>query len=518
MITEEQLTAIIKRLRKQGTDDAEVEVKECRSSLSKDIWETVSAFANTHGGVIILGLSERKGFTPVEGFAIERVCDQFIAGMTDRNGEGKVANPPRYDIMRMTFEESNLLVITIDELPAHAKPCHIKSKGMQAGSYKREDDQDLALSTSETLSLSTAALYENYDRTPVPEAGIPNLNDALVSATFERALTQTPRALIGADTLRAKLERLNFIDAEGAVTRAGLLAAGTYPQQFLPRLMIDVAVHPGTTKGGAGTLRFVDRALCEGTIGEMIGDAVRAIKRNLKTKSVVIGIGRVDELEIPEEVLREAVANALIHREYNPRFDGQAVNVDIFDDRIEVTNPGGLYGSVRKQTLASGISSCRNAALMRLMSLVPLPLEAGSPAEGNGSGIPMMIQACKKRGLEEPTFCPGIDQFKVILHRPSDDATTHEAGDDATPSGKSDGADSRAKRLSTETGERYIKECLAEHGELSTRQLQELTGMNVNQVRSRIRRLINAGEVLATAPTSSRDRTYRMANCGEKQA
>ena len=260
----------------------------------------------------------------------------------------------------------------------------LKSKGMQAGGFKRVDDQGLALSTSETLSLASAALYESYDRTPVPDAKISHLNSALLSSTFDRALAQAPRALMGASSLESKLERLNFINAEGALTRAGLLAAGLYPQQFFPRLMVDVAVHPGTSKGGSGTLRFIDRTLCEGTIGDMIGDAVRAIAKNLKRQSVIVGIGRVDQLEIPEEVLREAVANALIHRDYNPRFDGQAVNVDIFDDRIEIINPGGLYGSARRQTLASGVSSCRNTALMRLMSLVPLSPEAGSPAEGNG--------------------------------------------------------------------------------------------------------------------------------------
>ena len=84
---------------------------------------------------------------------------------------------------------------------------------------------------------------------------------------------------MGASSLESKLERLNFINAEGALTRAGLLAAGLYPQQFFPRLMVDVAVHPGTSKGGSGALRFIDRTLCEGTIGDMIGDAVRAIAK-----------------------------------------------------------------------------------------------------------------------------------------------------------------------------------------------------------------------------------------------
>lgn len=368
------------------------------------------------------------------------------------------------------------------------------------------DDQDLALSTSETLSLASAALYESYDRTPVPDAKISHLNSALLSSTFDRALTQTPRALMGASSLESKLERLNFINAEGALTRAGLLAAGLYPQQFFPRLMVDVAVHAGTSKGGSGTLRFIDRTLCEGTIGDMIGDAVRAIAKNLKRQSVIVGIGRVDQLEIPEEVLREAVANALIHRDYNPRFDGQAVNVDIFDDRIEIINPGGLYGSARRQTLASGVSSCRNAALMRLMPLVPLPPEAGSPTEGNGSGIPMMIQACRERGLKEPTFCPGLDQFKVILHRPGASMNPKIEGIDNVDQKPIPGT----RRISAKLGEQYIKDCLIEYGELSTQQLQDLTGMNVNQVRNRIRNLIDMGEVLPTASASSRNRKYKI--------
>lgn len=445
-------------------------------------------------------MSERNGFTPVDNFAIERVCDQFIAGINDSGGEAKVANPPQYDIARVEYEGAELLVIALDELPANSKPCYIKSRGMQAGSYKRCDDHDLPLSASETLSLSTAALFESYDRTPVLDASVDDLNEALLLATFDRALMQTPRAFTGATTHLERMRRLNFVDADDNITRAGLLAVGVYPQQFFPRLMVDVAVHPGTSKGGVGPVRFADRSLCDGTIGEMIGDAVQAIKRNLKTRSMVRGIGRVDEPELPDEVLREAIANALIHRDYNPRFDGQAVNVDIFDDRIEVTNPGGLYGGMRKQSLASGISCCRNSALMRLMSLVPLPLEAGSPAEGNGSGIPMMIQSCKERGLREPLFCPGIDQFKVILFRPNWDESTAAPRDDR-----------KLTAGTSRVGEDAIADLLATYGEMSTSELQERTGLNKNQVRNRLRKLIAAGKVIPTAPASSRKRTYKTA-------
>ena len=76
----------------------------------------------------------------------------------------------------------------------------------------------------------------------------------------------------------------------------------------------------------------------------MINDAVNATSRNLRSYSFIEGIGRKDELEIPSEVLREAIANAVVHREYHPYFQGQPVTVDVYADRIEISNPGGLWG------------------------------------------------------------------------------------------------------------------------------------------------------------------------------
>ncbi len=106
------LEQIVARLRRQGTDDSEVEVKECAASLSKDIWETVSAFANTSGGLIVLGISERNGFAPVADFDINRV--RTIRGW--HGGWrlwGKLVNPPRYSISRAFLDSCPVLVIEI---------------------------------------------------------------------------------------------------------------------------------------------------------------------------------------------------------------------------------------------------------------------------------------------------------------------------------------------------------------------------------------------------------------------
>ena len=432
-MNESELTNLLGSLRRMGSDDLNVEVKESATTLSRDVWETVSAFANTAGGIIVLGVGERAGFVPVENFETEKVLNQFVAGMGDAGGRGKLANPPKYTIERVELRGAIVLVITIEELDPSSKPCYVIERGAQGGSYKRIDDKDVPLSS---------------------------------------------------------LERLNILDSQGNVTKAGLLAVGTYPQQFYPRLFIDVAVHAGTQKGTAGSLRFMDRAICEGTLGEMISDAVTAVAKNLRRTSTVQGVSRTDSLEIPEEVLREAIANAVIHREYGDRFCGQSIAVDVFDDRVEVTNPGGLYGGKTRENLFDGSSRCRNATLVKLMSIVPLPDGAGSPAEGNGSGIPMMIDAMRAHGLAEPLFCPGFDRFKVVLCRSKIEPVDH-GGD-------------------------LIVTALKRYGELGTRELAESTGLTISQVRSRVNALIAQGELEPTAPATSRNRKYRLTERAEQ--
>ena len=203
---------------------------------------------------------------------------------------------------------------------------------------------------------------------------------------------------------------------------------------------------------------------------------------------MVRGLGRVDELEIPEVVLREAMTNALLHRSYSEYFDGEAVAVDVFDDRVEITNPGGLWGKSRAD-LADGRSCCRNATVMRLMSLIPLPSGAGSPAEGNGSGIPLMMAEMMENGLEPPEFYPAIDHFKVILRRPHED----------------DGRTSATTR-----GEIAVEAALRKYGQMPIRELAEKSGMSVSQARRRVNDLIARGVVKATAPATSRNREYQL--------
>ncbi|MGI6032173.1 MAG: ATP-binding protein [Coriobacteriales bacterium] len=573
----EELSRIIERLRLQGADDEYVEAKACRKKLSNNVWESVSAFANTRGGILLLGVDESEGFVPAEGFSPDKVVNQFVDGMGDGGENGaKVANPPQYHLSRIEFEGKQIVSVEIEELDPATKPCYVIARSITNGSYKRVDDKDIRLQPAELYELQNALVPTQSDRAIVSEAHVDDLDRITVDQIIAHEQRVGSRALRDAPNQQTRLARLNLTDNEGNVRLAGLLVAGIYPQQYFPKLVVDVAVHPDVKKSAPGRPRFLDRRVCDGPIGAVIEDALTAIIRNLRTYSVVRGSGRVDEPEIPISVLREALVNALVHREYGQYFLGQAVSVDIYPDRVEITNPGGLWGGKSLETLDDGTSRCRNDTLMRLLTSVELPTQEGVPAEGNGSGVSMMKREMASRALDEPTFIARIDSFTVILGRggteipemqarlqelssepldrleqtvlllalrrhgvsiaelhkalsiDSDEARSIAKGligksplievspDHFDIAGANDAAPSASKASQVSANEKShaVLECLKGETPSTTRDIAKKTGMSINSIRYYLRKLQDEGLVEATAPSTSTKRAYILTTAG----
>lgn len=555
---ESDFATVIDRLRRQGTDDATTEVKAAAESLGKSVWDSVSAFANTAGGWIILGVSEELGFQPVEGFRVEAACSQFIDGMGDGNEQGaRLVNPPAYHVNRFDFEGQQVLAIEILENGIGAKPCYIKSKGVETGSYKRIDDRDVRLSRSEIFSLQTAHTISEADRALVEDCSADDLDPKLVDLLV--TAPGNARAVRRLTERGEMLARLNVTDNEGHVRLAGLLTVGDYPQQFFPQLYVDVSVHPTVEKASATTqLRFLDRVECAGPLSEVVSDAVSAVARNLRTCSVVTGAGRTDELEIPEEVLREAIGNAVLHREYHPMFLGQAVAVDIYPDRVTVTSPGGLWQKTR-DNIGNGISKCRNQTLLQMLKNVPSLGSGGKVAEGQGGGVPLMRNEMRARSLESPEFTVTPDSVTVEFRRHGADSDAHRRwardavgrdlarGEDAllaiarregrvtvttardqlgmdsddarhtlhaltregvlTPIGTEEFALFGAPAAPADTEEAVLNS-LSPMAPISIAELSELIGKSRGSLRPVLRRLVEKERVRATAPPQSRHRRY----------
>lgn len=411
----EELQRRVALLRSLGSDDATTEAKSAAGGLPSKIWRSVSAFANTVGGVIILGLNESDGFKLAKGFDQGRILDALSDGLNGK--QPKVSPVPPHEVEQMPFEGGVVVVVTVDPLVSGTAPCFVAAQGVQNGSYRRWDDQNINLSSYEIYQLRSRNERLELDRAPVTGATVSDLDQTLVDRLLDRLAATSSRAIQGTKSKEEQLQRLNILDRQGSPTMAGLLSVGAYPQEFFPQLFVDVTSHPGRAKSTGGPTRFLDREECEGPIPLAVDLAVQATARNLRTMRVVDGVQGIDVPEIPLDVLREAIVNALTHRDYSAQVLGQQVAVDIFPDRIEVTSPGGFWGGVTAETIDQGRSCSRNDALAKMLTRVPMPNSNATVCENQGSGVPRMVGAMRDRGLPVPHFKGAIDHVTVTLYR-----------------------------------------------------------------------------------------------------
>jgi ATP-dependent DNA helicase RecG len=141
-------------------------------------------------------------------------------------------------------------------------------------------------------------------------------------------------------------------DGHETVSVAGLLALGSYPQEFFPQLMVTFVHYP--TEDGAQSPsgdRFLDNVMLEGPVPVMARDTLAAIRRNMSRRAVIAGAGRQDIWEYPETALREAVVNALVHRDLSSSALGTQIQIEMYPDRLLIRNPGGLFGPISVDNL-----------------------------------------------------------------------------------------------------------------------------------------------------------------------
>ncbi|AGM10551.1 ATP-binding protein [Amycolatopsis keratiniphila] len=406
----EELIEIIANLRVLGGDHAFVEAKRAETKLPKSVRETLSAFANTNGGVLILGLDETQGFEAT-GVRDAAKLEADLAAMCSENLEP----PLRPLIGTHRFEDADLVVAEIAELPAGSKPAYNRGTGMTQGSFIRVADGDRKLSPYEVQLMLANRGQPRDDEQPVPGTTVANLDGALTSTFLSRLRRHRGRAFANLDDTSA-LRRAKILVGD-ELSLAGLLSLGEYPQEFFPQLMLTFVHYP--TKSGpdprSGT-RFIDNIAAEGPIPAIVDEALVALRRNMKRRSTIRGAGRAETWEYPETALREAVVNALVHRDYSGPSQGTQVQVEMYPDRLVIRNPGGLYGSVREENLGvEGTSSARNATLLKVLEDTPLPGSDRPICENRGSGIPAMLAAMRDAKLSPPRFADDISTFSATF-------------------------------------------------------------------------------------------------------
>lgn len=405
------LQSLIERLRRTGAEMSDVEVKSAVGGLPKSSAESLSAFANTNGGTLVLGLDENDGFRPAQLADAAKLRDDLAAMASD------CLHPPlRIAVDVVEFEGLPIVLAEIDPLPSDHRPCYVESKGIATGSYVRVGDGDRRMTQAE-IGLAIANRGQpRYDLEAVSDAVIGDLDRVSFGRTIER-VRQTSRPFRDMDEVTA-LERLRVLvraeDGTLVPSIGGLLTFGTYPQQYFPQLTVSIVVYSGDETGP----RFDDNPVIRGPIPELVSETMAVLRRHMRVRTHVDGSGRREQLDYPMEAVREAVVNALLHRDYSGGTRGAQVQIELHPDRMLVRSPGGLFGPVVLEDLGTeGVSSSRNSFLASLLSDAYLPASDRLVAENRASGVPSMIKELQRSGLARPIFRNFANRFEVEFSR-----------------------------------------------------------------------------------------------------
>ena len=374
--------ADLRKLIKSG----ESETVEFKASFDKEILETSAAFANTKGGVILIGVSDRGD---IKGVQIGKETLKDWANQISQSTEPRII--PEIELGET--DRKNLAAIWIKEFPI--KPVSVKGR-----CFRRVGNSNRVMQTHEIAEMHFQSTGMSWDKLPAMDASIGDIDLEKVKRYIESAKDAKRREIGSGEKFLQVLEKLELIK-DGKATWAATLLFHKYPQHFLSQAVI----HCGKFK--ERTIVIDDRMI-EGTVIEQIEEAMDFIRKNVNVRFVMTGKPAREEVwDYPLEALREAVINAICHRDYTIPSNTE---VRIYDNELIVWNPGGLpLGLTLEDLYRPHPSVLRNKGIGGIFYDMGL-------VEQWGSGIDKMRKACVKAGIPEPKF-EEHQGFRVVFRK-----------------------------------------------------------------------------------------------------
>lgn len=289
------------------------------------------------------------------------------------------------------------------------RPVFYKGVGRIKGAFVRVGESDSLMSEYEIYSYEAFRKRIRDDIRIVENAKLTMLDEKRVTAYLSSVKSE--RRNLSENVTDEEILELMGITRDGHLTLSGLLAFSRYPQGIFPQLCITDVSLPGTGQGEIGNdgERFLDNKRITGAIPDMLEEAVEFVRKNSRTKTIIDDNGHCrDKTEYPIKAVREAILNALVHRDYNIHSENIPTRIEMYRDRMEIINNGGLYGKITIDERGKVRPETRNAVLKNILELMNV-------TENRYSGIPTMRNEFSKAGLSAPVFSVLHGEFKVVM-------------------------------------------------------------------------------------------------------
>lgn len=364
----------------------ESENTEFKENFDKEAIETAVAFANTKGGVILIGFSD-KG--KVNGVQIGKETLKDWANQISQSTEPRIIP----EIEQNEIGGKSVVIIRIKEFP-------IKPVSVRGRCFRRVGNSNRMMTPQEIGQMHFHFTDMSWDKLPARDAVIEDIDLEKVKRYIRKANETGRRKIEGDEKPLLVLEKLKLIK-DGQPAWAAVLLFGKDEKLFLSQAVI----HCGRFK--EETIVIDDRMI-EGTIMEQVDEAMEFIRKNINVRFVMTGKPEREQIwDYPLEALREAVINAVCHRDYTIPSNTE---VRIYDDKLIVWSPGGLPFGITIEDLYKPHSS-----VLRNKGIGGVFYDIGW-IEQWGSGIDKMRRACIKAGLPEPLF-EEYQGFRVIFRK-----------------------------------------------------------------------------------------------------
>lgn len=364
----------------------ENQTTEFKREYIDDIKKTVIAFANTAGGRIYIGIADNGVAVGVSD------ADEVVL-----KASNAVRDSIRPDVTMFVsyqidkIDDKDVVVLNIQK--GTASPYYLESKGIRpSGVYVRQGASSVPATETAILKMIKDTDGDKYE-----EIRCTNQN-----LTFEYAQKEFEHANVEFGDNQKK--SLKLINEDGMFTNLAQLLSEQCSHS------IKAAVFDGKEK-----MNFKDRAEFTGSILKQINDAYEYINRYNRTRSEFKDIHRIDIRDYPMEAIREALLNAVVHRDY--AFSG-SILISIFDDRIEFVSIGGLVKGISYEDMLLGVSIQRNENLANVFYRLNL-------IEAFGTGIPKIMR-CYAEYSQTPEIIVTDNAFKIILPNKSDNNSSSE--------------------------------------------------------------------------------------------
>ncbi|MDI6791967.1 MAG: helix-turn-helix domain-containing protein [bacterium] len=428
-----------------------LEFKEYLPS-GRQLAKTVIAFANGSGGKIIIGVKDKPreiiGVKSEDLFLLEESISSIIYDSC-----GPLIVP---HIRIEQIEDKSLLIITI--YPGNDKPYYLKGTGREKGVYVRVGSSNRVADLPTIQELERQRLNISYDSTPLFRASPGDLDNSSIEEylTLREEVRGIPKELFS-KRLLLKLRLAREEGEEIFPTVGGILLFGKAPLDYFPYGKIKCARFKGQEME-----EFIDQQEIFGRLKDQVEEAMKFFKRNVRRGAKIKGLYREERYEYPEIAIREAIINAVVHRDYS--MPGSDIKFAIFDDRIEITSPGVLPIGISLEDLGTGSSEIRNRVMAKIFRDIGL-------IEEWGRGIRIMREKMKDWGLKLPLFKEEGNYFKVIFF-----------------------GEEKSNRIPEEESVKIL-EFIQREGKIENKDVQEILGVHRNTALNKLRAIVASGKI-----------------------